>query len=124
MSLAVGDVLGTTVEFEAPGSFPPITDMVGGGWLGLIPGEWTDDTSLALCLAESLIECQGFDSVDQLTGTAGGGGRRTSAAPGAASRSALRLGRPWRRSKRPAIRTRDARTPGLPSRGNPQDPSP
>ncbi len=67
LGLAVGDALGTTVEFERPGSFVPLTDMVGGGKFELRPGEWTDDTSMALCLAESLIECQDFDPVDQLT---------------------------------------------------------
>jgi len=30
--------------------------MIGGGSFHLKPGEWTDDTSMALCLAESLIE--------------------------------------------------------------------
>jgi len=40
--------------------------MVGGGPFGLEPGEWTDDTSMALCLAESLIEKQGFDAIDQM----------------------------------------------------------
>jgi ADP-ribosyl-[dinitrogen reductase] hydrolase len=44
----------------------PITDMVGGGPFRLRPGEWTDDTSMALCLAESLIECDGFGPIDQL----------------------------------------------------------
>jgi ADP-ribosylglycohydrolase len=66
LGLAAGDALGTTLEFRSPGSFAPITDMVGGGPFGLQPGEWTDDTSLALCLAESLIERRGFDPVDQL----------------------------------------------------------
>ncbi len=66
LGLATGDALGTTLEFEAPGSFQPISDIVGGGPFGLKPGEWTDDTSMALCLAESLIECRGFDPVDQL----------------------------------------------------------
>ncbi len=67
VGLAVGDALGTTLEFTRPGTFAPITDMVGGGPFGLKPGHWTDDTSMALCLAESLIECRGFDPVDQLT---------------------------------------------------------
>lgn len=40
--------------------------MVGGGPFGLKPGEWTDDTSMALCLAESLIECKGFNPADQM----------------------------------------------------------
>jgi len=58
--------VGTTVEFRARGSFTPLTDMVGGGPFRLPPGAWTDDTSMALCLATSLIECQGFDAVDQM----------------------------------------------------------
>ena len=66
LGLAVGDALGTTLEFRSPGTFTPITGMVGGGPFDLEPGEWTDDTSLALCLAESLIEKRGFDPVDQL----------------------------------------------------------
>ncbi len=50
-----------------PGSFVPIGDMTGGGAYGLPPGFWTDDTSMALCLAESLIERRGFDPTDQLS---------------------------------------------------------
>lgn len=38
--LAVADALGTTAEFQAPGSFPPVKDMTGGGAFGLKPGEW------------------------------------------------------------------------------------
>ncbi len=67
LGLAVGDALGTTVEFERPGSFEPVTDITGGGPFNLPVGAWTDDTSLALCLAESLTECGRFDPVDQLT---------------------------------------------------------
>lgn len=63
--LAAGDALGTTVEFESPGSFTPLTDIVGGGPFNLKPGEWTDDTTMALCLAESLVE-KGFDETHQL----------------------------------------------------------
>ena len=66
LGLAVGDALGTTLEFKAPGTFAPICDIVGGGPFGLEPGQWTDDTSMALCLAESLVECHGLDPVDQL----------------------------------------------------------
>jgi ADP-ribosyl-[dinitrogen reductase] hydrolase len=66
LGLAVGDAVGTTLEFHRPGTFAPINDMVGGGPFRLQPGEWTDDTSMALCLAESLIEKQGFDPVHQL----------------------------------------------------------
>ena len=66
LGLAAGDALGTTLEFRTPGSFEPITDMVGGGPFRLDPGMWTDDTSMALCLAESLIERRGFDPEDQM----------------------------------------------------------
>jgi ADP-ribosyl-[dinitrogen reductase] hydrolase len=66
IGLAVGDALGTTLEFKAPGSFEPITDMVGGGPFDLEPGQWTDDTSMALCLAESLVERRTFDPEDQM----------------------------------------------------------
>ena len=66
LGLAVGDALGTTLEFEAPGSFEPIDDMLGGGPFDLEPGQWTDDTSMALCLAESLVETGGFDPRDQM----------------------------------------------------------
>lgn len=66
LGLAAGDALGTTLEFKRPGTFRPLSDMVGGGPFDLAPGEWTDDTSMALCLAESLIEKQGFDPTDQL----------------------------------------------------------
>ena len=67
LGLAVGDALGTTLEFTSPGEFTPITDMVGGGPFRLAPGQWTDDTSMALCLAESLAVCGGFDALDQMT---------------------------------------------------------
>jgi ADP-ribosylglycohydrolase len=66
MGLAVGDALGTTLEFTSPGAFEPVADMVGGGPFGLEPGQWTDDTSMALCLGESLVDCGGFEPRDQL----------------------------------------------------------
>ena len=66
LGLAAGDALGTTLEFEPPGTFEPIDDMVGGGPFRLEPGQWTDDTSMALCLATSLIEQDGFDATDQM----------------------------------------------------------
>ncbi len=66
VGLAVGDALGTTLEFRTPGSFDPVDDMVGGGPFGLEPGQWTDDTSMALCLADSLLECQGMNPEDQM----------------------------------------------------------
>jgi ADP-ribosyl-[dinitrogen reductase] hydrolase len=66
LGLAIGDAVGTTLEFSPPGTFEPLTEMVGGGPFHLHPGQWTDDTSLALCLAESLINCDGFDPTDQM----------------------------------------------------------
>ncbi len=71
LGLAVGDALGTTYEFESipqPG-YPtlatgPATDVVGGGPFGLIAGQVTDDTQLAVCLARSLAERGGFDPAD------------------------------------------------------------
>ena len=66
LGLAVGDAIGTTVEFKPRGKFTPMTDMVGGGPFRLKPGEWTDDTSMALCLANSLIS-NGFDLHDQIS---------------------------------------------------------
>ena len=66
LGLACGDAVGTTVEFRPRGTFRPVTDMVGGGPFGLRPGEWTDDTSMALCLASSLLEQGNFDAVDQM----------------------------------------------------------
>lgn len=66
LGLAIGDAIGTTVEFKPRGSFAPVTDMVGGGPFRLKAGEWTDDTSMALCLGASLLE-KGFDLHDQIT---------------------------------------------------------
>src|SRR5256885_8367047 len=66
LGLAVGDALGTTAEFQASGTFRTISDMVGGGPFALKAGQWTDDTSMALCLGASLIEKNGFDPVDQM----------------------------------------------------------
>jgi ADP-ribosyl-[dinitrogen reductase] hydrolase len=66
LGLAAGDAVGTTVEFRSPGSFQPLTDMVGGGPFRLEPGQWTDDTSMALCLAESLVDRGGHDPADQM----------------------------------------------------------
>lgn len=66
LGLAIGDAIGTTVEFKQRGSFTPMTDVVGGGPFQLKAGEWTDDTSMALCLAASLLE-KGFNLHDQIT---------------------------------------------------------
>ncbi|MCP2041799.1 ADP-ribosyl-[dinitrogen reductase] hydrolase [Neisseria sp. HSC-16F19] len=66
LGLACGDALGAAVEFYPRGRFAPLTDMVGGGKFRLQKGQWTDDTSMALCLGESLLACRGFDAHDQM----------------------------------------------------------
>jgi len=66
LGLAVGDALGAPYEFQAPGQFIASQVMIGGGVHGNPPGCWTDDTSMALCLAESLIELDGFNAQNQL----------------------------------------------------------
>ncbi|MGF1756437.1 ADP-ribosylglycohydrolase family protein [Photobacterium sagamiensis] len=66
LGLALGDALGTSLEFKPPGSFEPITDMLGGGPFGLDAGQWTDDTSMALCLADSLLARGKNDIDDQM----------------------------------------------------------
>lgn len=66
LGLAACDALGAPVEFKPPGSFQPVTEMVAGGTFDLPAGYWTDNTSMALCLAESLISSEGFDARDQM----------------------------------------------------------
>ncbi len=65
LGLAAGDALGTTLEFTGAGPHG-LKDLVGGGPFRLQPGQWTDDTSMALCLAESLVTCQEFNARDQM----------------------------------------------------------
>lgn len=67
LGLACGDAVGAAVEFTPRGRFAPLTGMVGGGAFRLLPGQWTDDTSMALCLADSLLAMDGFDPHDQMT---------------------------------------------------------
>jgi ADP-ribosylglycohydrolase len=64
ISLAVGDALGASVEFRSPGSFATVTGYRSGGPHGLKAGEWTDDTSMALALADSIASV-GWDLNDQ-----------------------------------------------------------
>ena len=64
--LAVGDAVAAATQFRRPGSFSPVGDMIGGGPFDLPRGAWSDDTAMALCLAESLLECNGFDPRDQV----------------------------------------------------------
>mgnify|MGYP002379135106 FL=1 len=68
VGLAVGDALGASVEFR-PRQYlveHPVRDMMSGGTWGLQAGQWTDDTSMALCLASSLITQRSFNPYDQL----------------------------------------------------------
>ncbi|WP_246814052.1 ADP-ribosylglycohydrolase family protein [Ferrimonas balearica] len=66
LGLALGDALGATLEFQARDVCPPLTDMVGGGLFELAPGQWTDDTAMALCLAHSLVATGRNDIADQM----------------------------------------------------------
>jgi ADP-ribosyl-[dinitrogen reductase] hydrolase len=66
LGLAVGDALGTTLEFSRRDALPRQTEMTGGGPFGLRPGEWTDDTAMALALGESLVACRSFDPRDAM----------------------------------------------------------
>jgi ADP-ribosyl-[dinitrogen reductase] hydrolase len=65
LGLMVGDALGMPLEFS-PRDSMNVTGLVGGGPFNLEPGFWTDDTSMACCLAYSLIKCQGFDARHQM----------------------------------------------------------
>lgn len=65
LGIAAGDALGAPLEFqEARDTSHFITDMVGGGWLHLAPGEWTDDTQMTLCVVDSLLSTRVFDPDD------------------------------------------------------------
>jgi ADP-ribosyl-[dinitrogen reductase] hydrolase len=64
IGLAVGDAIGAAVEFDPPGTFPEVTGYRDGGPHGLAPGELTDDTSMALALADSIASV-GWDLNDQ-----------------------------------------------------------
>jgi ADP-ribosylglycohydrolase len=65
LGLAVGDAVAAAGQYGRPGRLAPVRDLIGGGPFDLPRGAWTDDTAMALCLAESLLEC-GFDARDQV----------------------------------------------------------
>ncbi|MGO8976424.1 MAG: ADP-ribosylglycohydrolase family protein [Steroidobacteraceae bacterium] len=65
LGLACGDAMGASLQFRKPGQFAPLADLIGGGHWQLPRGAWTDDTAMSLCLAESLLEMDGFDAADQ-----------------------------------------------------------
>ena len=64
IGLAIGDALGMPVEFKTSGRFEKVTGYQSGGPFNLSAGYWTDDTSMALCLADSILEKGGYDSFD------------------------------------------------------------
>jgi ADP-ribosyl-[dinitrogen reductase] hydrolase len=64
--LAAGDALAAATQYRRPGTFTPVGDLLGGGPFDLPRGGWSDDTAMALCLADSLLECNGFDARDQV----------------------------------------------------------
>lgn len=96
LGLAVGDALGAAVEFKPPGTFEQVTGYRDGGPHGLEPGEWTDDTSMALALADSIAHA-GWDLDNQATRYREG---KSSTAPGNPSPSSERSTRSTRRSTR------------------------
>lgn len=68
VGLAVGDALGTPLEFSRRDTKPPVTGMRGGGPFGLEPGQWTDDTSMALCVILAANLGDDTDTVAAVTG--------------------------------------------------------
>ena len=66
IGLAVGDALAAPTQMLKRGSFAQVHDLIGGGNYDLPRGAWSDDTAMALCLAESLLERRGFDARDQV----------------------------------------------------------
>jgi ADP-ribosyl-[dinitrogen reductase] hydrolase len=66
LGLALGDAVAVATQFKRPGRFAPVGDLIGGGPFDLPRGAWSDDTAMALCLADSLLECGGFDARDQV----------------------------------------------------------
>jgi ADP-ribosyl-[dinitrogen reductase] hydrolase len=66
LGLAVGDAVAAPTQYRRPGSFTPVGDMIGGGPFALPRGGWSDDTAMALCLADSLLATNGFDVRDQV----------------------------------------------------------
>lgn len=64
VGMAVGDALGATVEFmtasEISAQYGVFREIIGGGWLRLQPGQVTDDTEMALCIARAVEKSQGW----------------------------------------------------------------
>ncbi len=115
LGLALGDAVGTTLEFSARDSRARLTDMIGGGPFNLAPGQWTDDTAMALALAESLAANADLDAADLMrrfvdwheTGRYSRNG--TCFDIGLTTRAALAR---WKRNGNPYAGSRDPQTAG------------
>jgi ADP-ribosyl-[dinitrogen reductase] hydrolase len=66
LGLAVGDAVAAATQYRNPGSFTPVGDLIGGGPFELPRGAWSDDTAMALCVADSVLATDGFDARDQV----------------------------------------------------------
>ncbi|MBX3703320.1 MAG: ADP-ribosylglycohydrolase family protein [Steroidobacteraceae bacterium] len=66
LGLAAGDALGQSARGLRPGQEPPSGEFAGNATRGLPPGAWSDKTAMALCLAESVVQCGGADGADQV----------------------------------------------------------
>lgn len=66
LGLATGDAVAAATQYRRPGTFTPVGDLLGGGPFALPRGGWSDDTAMALCLADSLLATQAFDARDQV----------------------------------------------------------
>ena len=65
LGLAVGDALGAPVEFLTAREIAQRgvhSEMTGGGWLKLKPGQITDDTEMSLCLGRAWLQAGGWDA--------------------------------------------------------------
>jgi ADP-ribosyl-[dinitrogen reductase] hydrolase len=66
LGLALGDAIAAATQYKKPGRFTPVGDLLGGGPFDLPRGGWSDETAMALLMAESLIDREGFDPADQM----------------------------------------------------------
>jgi ADP-ribosyl-[dinitrogen reductase] hydrolase len=67
VGLAIGDAVGATLKFTERDNYEPITDMVGGGPFYLEAGQWTTNTALALCLADTILKNRYLDQKDLMS---------------------------------------------------------
>lgn len=72
LGTACGDALGAGYEFGPPLADDMPVDMIGGGVFGLEPGEWTDDTSMTICVLEAAAAGHDLRTEEGLTAVAAG----------------------------------------------------